>query len=80
MTYIPYPDLESEKSWIEIPTRRSNADTGHHRGSLQAEWFFPIRNRVRGQLQLFSGYGESLIDFDHRQSTIGVGVLLFDPF
>jgi phospholipase A1 len=59
---------------------RSNADAGHHRGSLQAEWFFPIRNRVRGQLQVFSGYGESLIDFDHRQTAVGLGVLLFDPF
>ncbi len=59
---------------------RSSLKFDGHKGSIQADWFFPIRERVRGQLQVFSGYGESLIDFDHRHTAIGFGVLLFDPF
>ncbi len=59
---------------------RSNLDAHGHRGSLQVDWFFPIGHRIRGQIQAFSGYGESLIDYNHRQNTVGIGFLLFDPF
>jgi phospholipase A1 len=59
---------------------RTNLDLGEFRGSLQFDGFVPLRDSVRLQLQLFTGYGESLIDYDHRQTTLGVGVLLFDPF
>jgi phospholipase A1 len=55
---------------------RRNLDTG--RGALQFGWSFPLDRRLRGTLQLFSGYGESLIDYNVRQKTIGIGVLLTD--
>jgi hypothetical protein len=31
-------------------------------------------------VQLFDGYGESMIDYDHRQTTIGAGFLVTDWF
>jgi phospholipase A1/A2 len=48
------------------------------RGALQAAWNFPLHRRVRGYLQWFSGYGESLIDYNWRQNTVGIGVSLSD--
>lgn len=58
-------------------TAKTNLDFDPLRGSLQAEWIVPFQSNLRGYVQAFTGYGESLIDFDHRQTTIGVGFLIF---
>ena len=46
------------------------------RGFVGVEWGFPISGPLKGYLQLTSGYGETLIDYNRAQTTIGVGLLL----
>jgi phospholipase A1 len=47
------------------------------RGFAQLDWGTPLLDSLgaaRLHVQLTSGYGETLIDYNHRQTTIGVGV------
>jgi phospholipase A1 len=56
---------------------RGNLRTG--KGAVQAAWTSPpFLGPLRGYVQVFSGYGESLIDYNWKQTTIGAGVALSD--
>ncbi len=77
--YLGYGDLVvawRHGNHVVSATGRLNAGSG--RGSIQASWGFPLVRRVNGYVQLFSGYGESMIDYNHYQNTIGVGFSLAD--
>jgi len=48
---------------------------------VQLDWATPLRatlGTARLHVQLSSGYGETLIDYNHNQTTIGVGVSFGD--
>ncbi|HIY72245.1 MAG TPA: phospholipase A [Candidatus Luteimonas excrementigallinarum] len=49
-------------------------------GALQFDWGFPIHRAFRGHVQVFNGYGESMIDYNHRATYIGLGISLQDWF
>lgn len=58
---------------------RGNLKTG--KGSLQVGWYSPpVIGPLRAYVQGFTGYGETLIDYNWRQNTIGAGFALNDGF
>ena len=49
-----------------------------HRYNSELQWSFPISRRLRGLVQWYNGYGENLIDYNHNNHRIGIGVLMTD--
>lgn len=54
---------------------RNNFRTGRNRNFMQLDWSTPVAfgDAARMYVQLTSGYGESLIDYNHNQTTLGFG-------
>ena len=57
-------------------TVRHSLRVGHSHGSVGLEHAFPINSYLKAHINLFHGYGASLIDYNHRQTRIGIGVSL----
>ena len=61
-------------SRIELTTRL-NPST--RKGMARLSYHFPLVGDLHGYLSVFSGYGESLLDYNHRQTTLSAGVSMF---
>ncbi len=56
-----------------------NLDFGNiSRGFASFTWSYPISGNLRGYAQFTSGFGETMIDYNHKQTTFGVGISLIE--
>lgn len=59
----------------------SNLKDANH-GSIQLDYYFPISrfwgmgDHLRGYIQAFHGYGETITDYNFRRTTFGIGLAL----
>ena len=65
---------------LALMARHSLRGGEDSRGALQFDWGFPINRTLRGHVQVFDGYGESLIDYNHRATYVGLGISLMEWF
>nr|WP_269914700.1 phospholipase A [Acinetobacter sp. HY1485] len=82
--YIGRGDLTAFYRWnnqdFSLMLRHSLRSGDKSHGAVQFDWTFPITQKLRGQFQYFNGYGESLIDYNHRANYVGLGISLMDWF
>ena len=57
---------------------RNNFESGFHRGANELSCSMPVLGKVKLYLQFFSGYGQSLIEYNHYTNSFGVGIALSD--
>jgi phospholipase A1 len=78
--YYGYGSLTALYKWRDHSFTlmgRGNLSTG--KGAAQFTWTSPrLLGPIRAYVQAFAGYGESLIDYNWNQNTIGAGIAIND--
>ncbi len=80
--YIGRGELQIVHVWhgqeFGLALRDSFRGGSRQHGSARFSWSFPIAGNLRGHAEVFKGYGESLIDYNHNATYLGLGVSLLD--
>ena len=77
--YLGYGDLKIsypyKKNLFTLLLRNNFKLNSKNKGAIEFDWTFtlPWVSDAFGYLQIFSGYGESLIDYNKRNDRIGIG-------
>ncbi len=80
--YVGRADMQIIHEWkgqeFGLMLRHSLRGGSESHGAAQFTWAFPIAGNLRGYMELFKGYGESMIDYNHNATYLGLGLSLLD--
>jgi phospholipase A1 len=80
--YMGRADVQIVHEWrgqeFGLMLRDSLRGGRRQHGAAKFTWSFPLAGNVRGYMELFKGYGESLIDYNHNATYLGLGISLLD--
>lgn len=75
--YMGYGDI---KLAYQFDDKRFLASTLRYnpfksKGAVEMSYIFPIKGKLNGVVKGFHGYGENILDYNHKQTGVGVGVM-----
>lgn len=70
--------LQYRRSGHTFAATLKNNLSSENRSGLELNWSFPLVEHLKGFVQIYSGYGENLIDMENYSNRIGIGVALTD--
>ena len=78
--FMGYGDI---KFLYDLPSQQSLSGTlrynpGTSKGAAQIDYTYPLSKNVNGFVQVFQGYGESIVDYNYENTSIGFGIVLND--
>lgn len=81
--YLGHGEIRASYKWnghVFSLMSRNNLESGFSKGAVELAWSFPIGDYkyFKGYIQGFSGYGQSLVDYNTHQDSIGIGVIVSD--
>jgi len=78
--YMGYFEFQSIYKWRDnnFGALFRNQLRDDYRGAAELDWSFPVNKQLRGYVQYFYGYGDSLIDYNNKVNKLGVGIKLTD--
>ena len=79
--YMGYGELRAAYKWrgnTFSAMLRNNLRSSGNKGAVEVGWSFPLYKKLKGYVQYFNGYGQSILDYNDSANTIGVGLALSD--
>ncbi|MCL7945570.1 phospholipase A [Marinobacter sp. ATCH36] len=80
--YLGHANYRAIYKWTEDRTLsltlQNNLRSEDNKTSVELGYSFPMGDTIKGYIQYYNGYGESLIDYNHRVQRIGIGIMLND--
>lgn len=78
--YLGHENLVFSYQWGQLKTslELQNIESGLKRGYVQTTLSWPILKNMALYMQFFNGYGQSLIEYNHKNTGVGIGLALND--
>ena len=82
LDYMGRGEVQIVHEWhgqeLGLLLRHSMRGGARSHGAARFTWSFPLVGNVRGYAEVFKGYGESMIDYNHNATYAGVGISFLD--
>lgn len=81
--YLGYADFIGSYKWGDFTLSakiNNNFRSSDNHTSTTLSLSLPLPGRLNGYIEYVDGYGETLIDYNHRNQRIGIGLILNDWF